>query len=391
MKRFVKKLLIFAAACVVCALAAEVVLRVIDRPSLVPGLYELHDSRGWTLRADVSKQHTSEGNALVETNEHGFRDLPRSYEKPEGVFRVAVLGDSFIEAKEVALEDSFTRQLESQLQQCQPNRVEVLNFGVQGYGTAQQLLLLREEVLRYAPDLVVLAFFPANDFYDNHIDLNPSNAELAPYFVVSQTDGSLQQVPAKRGLSFVIRKQLLRWSNYSRVLKLLWRSGLSSLFTSRSAANKVRWHRELGADYQEWLAAREPQVREMSEAWLVTEKLIHQVNREVLQHDAQFQLLVLSTAIQVHLDEMLQRRFQRKFRVSSMNFAGNRLNDFARRMGIPILNLVPGMREHAIKHNQLLHGFENAQLGFGHWNENGHRVASRIFAESLCAELKSKP
>ena len=48
-----------------------------------------------------------------------------------------------------------------------PRGVEVLNLGVGGYGTAQQLLTLEEDGLRYRPDLVVLGFFLGNDVQNN--------------------------------------------------------------------------------------------------------------------------------------------------------------------------------------------------------------------------------
>ena len=50
-------------------------------------------------------------------------------------------------------------------------RVEVLNFGCDGYGTAQEFILLRDRVWRYAPDVVVLAVFTGNDIRNNSLVL----------------------------------------------------------------------------------------------------------------------------------------------------------------------------------------------------------------------------
>ena len=57
-------------------------------------------------------------------------------------------------------------------------RPAVLNAGVPGYGTAQELLFMRELLQRHRvrPDLVVLVFF-TNDILDN---LCLSYANLAP-------------------------------------------------------------------------------------------------------------------------------------------------------------------------------------------------------------------
>src|SRR5262249_58104006 len=85
--------------------------------------------------------------------------------------RIAVLGDSFIEAVHVPYEQSVCAVLQQELaQHCSVaprQQVEVLNFGMTAYGTAQELLTLREEVWRYAPDVVVLALFTGHDLSDN--------------------------------------------------------------------------------------------------------------------------------------------------------------------------------------------------------------------------------
>jgi hypothetical protein len=66
--------------------------------------------------------------------------------------------------------------------------MEVLNFGVSAYGTAQELLTLREEVWRYAPDVVVLALFTGNDLSDNSAALDTGSyltvERCRPYFRV---------------------------------------------------------------------------------------------------------------------------------------------------------------------------------------------------------------
>jgi len=117
-----------------------------------------------------------EGSACIRINRYGVRQGDRAPAKPPGTFRVAVLGDSFIEAFQVSDEQTFCAQLERRLQDCSAltdRRVEVLNFGVSGYGTAQQLLMLRHYVWQYQPDVVVLAFFPGNDLRNNSAELEP--------------------------------------------------------------------------------------------------------------------------------------------------------------------------------------------------------------------------
>ena len=110
-----------------------------------------HPTRGWTLAPGREAfQRTRDYAVRVEVNDKGLRDRAREYEPAPGVHRIVLLGDSFMEAYQVPLEQSFSQRLEAALA---PHRSEVVNLGIGGYGTAQQLIYLQEEGLRYEPVL----------------------------------------------------------------------------------------------------------------------------------------------------------------------------------------------------------------------------------------------
>ncbi len=96
-------------------------------------------------------------------NSKGLRDTEHPYAKPEGVKRILVLGDSFAWGYGVADEETFSSVLERLLAEREGTRWEVINTGVSGWSTDQQYLFLREEGMRYEPDIVLLAFCSAND------------------------------------------------------------------------------------------------------------------------------------------------------------------------------------------------------------------------------------
>jgi lysophospholipase L1-like esterase len=99
-------------------------------------------------------------------NNQGMRaDRGFSYEKPEGLFRIVSLGDSFTVGYEVEVEETFSSVIERELRALGVP-VEVLNAGVSGYSNAEALLYLERELLRYSPDLVLISFF-GNDLVDN--------------------------------------------------------------------------------------------------------------------------------------------------------------------------------------------------------------------------------
>jgi hypothetical protein len=92
-------------------------------------------------------------------NSQGLRGPETTVDKPGGVRRLAVLGDSVAFGYWVAERDGFPRQLEGLLQgRTGGERVEVLDFGVPGYNLDQEIETLRAKALEFAPDVVVVAF-----------------------------------------------------------------------------------------------------------------------------------------------------------------------------------------------------------------------------------------
>lgn len=129
----------------------------------------------------------------VTINSHGFRDRERSLEKPDGAFRVAVIGDSFVEAMQVPFENSFMQILQRKLSEHFQRPVEILSFGRSGLGASQKRALAKES-LAYDPDAVLVAL--------NATDLNDVFAMLG------QKHNSAGAYPRE----------------YSHAARLLWRS-----------------------------------------------------------------------------------------------------------------------------------------------------------------------
>ena len=103
----------------------------------------------------------------IRYNGFGMRDRERSLAKPAGGVRVALVGDSQTESKEVPFDSTWGQLLERRLQERWPSRrPEVLNFGVSGYGTVATTIRFRTLGARFRPD-VVLYLFVDNDPYDN--------------------------------------------------------------------------------------------------------------------------------------------------------------------------------------------------------------------------------
>jgi hypothetical protein len=63
-----------------------------------------------------------------------------------------------------------------------------------------------------------------------------------------------------------------------------------------------------------------------------------------------------------------------------------RFEEIGHRQGLVILSLAPELQAYADEHRVFLHGWPG-DIGNGHWNENGHRVAGELLAQKLCERL----
>jgi len=94
---------------------------------------------------------------LNKINSSGFRDREFSLEKPAGVTRITFLGDSLVYGYGLELEDTLPKQLENVFR-ANDKRVEVLNLGVSGYESEQEIEFLKEVGLKHKPDIVLVGY-----------------------------------------------------------------------------------------------------------------------------------------------------------------------------------------------------------------------------------------
>jgi hypothetical protein len=147
----------------VLAIAAELLMQIFVPLLYRPRFTKVDPEVGWTHSPNVSAEQEMEGHQYVVTyNEHGYRWPEHSLEKPDGVYRVVVLGDSFVDGSEVGDQETFTWLLQESL-----DGVEVINMGVYGYNTGQELVTLETRGLDFDPDLVVLVSIQNDLYYNN--------------------------------------------------------------------------------------------------------------------------------------------------------------------------------------------------------------------------------
>lgn len=94
------------------------------------------------------------------TNPWGFRDDDMNPQKPDDVFRVAILGDSMLAANEAAVTQIWANRLDKIIPAIDGRQVEFLNFGIDGYLLWNMTGLLEDVAPQFRPDLVVLWVTP---------------------------------------------------------------------------------------------------------------------------------------------------------------------------------------------------------------------------------------
>ncbi|HJN62392.1 MAG TPA: SGNH/GDSL hydrolase family protein, partial [Candidatus Parcubacteria bacterium] len=150
---------------------------------------------GYKYRPNSSVSFFVQGKEIKnKVNSTGFLDEEHNFQKLEGVYRIVFLGDSFTEATNVIREDTFPKILERELNQIYENRIEIINLGMNGFGTAHEYLTLKEYGLKFSPDLVILLFIE-NDLENNLVKFG---SEINPAFDV--VEGELLQIRTPRPL-----------------------------------------------------------------------------------------------------------------------------------------------------------------------------------------------
>jgi lysophospholipase L1-like esterase len=173
------RLLLGFASLFVALAAAEAWLR--SGPSQrgvdLAALHETQAGSPWLYRLRPGAELSAADGIRYRINAEGFRDRPRARPKPAGVYRVIVLGDSIAFGYGVSSEDAFPARLERGLARAGPTpRIEVLNFGVNGYNPYNEAALVEQLAPVYGPDLVLVQFC-VNDLNDPTLHFDASTAQ----------------------------------------------------------------------------------------------------------------------------------------------------------------------------------------------------------------------
>ncbi|MEW6741377.1 MAG: hypothetical protein AB1486_01345 [Planctomycetota bacterium] len=281
-----RKLLLSVSVLVVLPLLIELVARLFFpeprvKPSAVPPeLGRFDPFLGWALEPGAREVSYATGNPVeYRINSKGLRDDETSYEKPAGVFRIVIAGDSTVFGYGVPIEQHFTKLIEGYLK-----GVEVINMGISGFGVDQELLFLRTEGFRYQPDLVIAVV----EHYGMQRHLNTVRfGKWKPRFVLDGgklvlTNSPVPETPPPE--TRTTRGVLLGWDRWliqqSKAYRLLREWALTRAATARRPAAE-----KPAPEVLPQFGWSRDELHELAEA------IVSAMHEEALQHGSKFLLV----------------------------------------------------------------------------------------------------
>lgn len=359
MKRLISNLMLVFFSILLTMFMLEALLRIffpvysptVERRHEDTNLMEFDSRYGWFHKKDTTVWvETQEYAEKVYLNEKGLRGKSYPYEKKSGVYRIIILGDSFVFGLGVGDEDLFSLKLEELFKRYGKD-VEVINMGLNGFGTDQEYLLLEYEGFDYSPDMLIIFFFVGNDIDNNSASLQYGKNK--PYFKLEKGALELNNSPVpqsrkinaenstaiepKGRINIPFLKNFLQKHSYAytflrlRYNYLLHKIGIRSSF-DQSAIQK---------------------------GWGVTEAIFIKTRDACLEHNCDFLVAIIPTREQVMGVE--SDAIQQKF----ISFAQNN--------GIEYLNLLDELKG-------------RADLNFmidSHWNRKGHGFIADLLFKRL--------
>lgn len=255
---------------------------------------------------------TPEYDVQIQTNKLGLRGRDYNFNKPSNIRRLIVLGDSFTEAFQVSEEESFVKQLESLYNGNHDNdSIQVLNFGMGGFGTTQEFLIYKTLGVKFHPNIVLLAFYVGNDFSDNYKPVGFS--ENRPYLHIDNDKFYISE-PYKNTAFFRTKRFLKEYFYFFNFLefKIRFNPLLSRLLTQMGIVRKTILPEKESSNYPEVFNVYKIDYnKDWDSAVQTTEILIKMLQKEITQNGSKLIVVMIPDIRQI--DEKIWTETKEKY------------------------------------------------------------------------------
>jgi hypothetical protein len=365
--------------------------------------FELDESSIYRLSAGATREFrlsepNGAGRVVYHVNSAGFRG--EELDAARRSLRIAVYGDSFIQAEFSPLAETFVERLEQQVAERTGAPVEAVNAGVAGYGPDQTLRKMEHELVGLAPDLVLLGIFAGNDFGDllrnkmfridaqgalqeNAFELEPayrrqleiSRKESFFKVVSRQAVGPLLALFGVESGGDVLRKTAEAMTPAERVDYFLERSRFEyedAVVQGNRVVSSMTWD-SYSAD-----VSLTPGSESARYKVALMDAVIGRIRDEVQAAGMPLALVLIPSPIDVcgHETGSVDREKYREYRPRALTDA---VAGIAQRRGIPYVDLFGPFDAHCAE-GLFLNGLDD------HWSARGQELAAQVVAERLAAE-----
>jgi lysophospholipase L1-like esterase len=305
-------------------------------------------------------QFSSKFGHQIVTNSAGMRDREHDLTKPSGVYRILVLGDSFMEANQVKFEDAFASVLEQRLKEGVRRPVEVINASVSGWGTDDELAYFVREGIRYRPDLILVAMTLHNDVNDNLLE---EHHEFR--------SGRIEQRPVT----------LMPWDSFAILKVKEWMASHSHLYQMAYRAARADWVSTEARSLESHVGSllrRLPDDRILA-GWEMTKQLLQKMRQAADAINAPVVVMLLPLAVQVYPETAEDFLASNDLKQTDIDLFKPQatMKVIAEAIGVSTIDLFPALSDAKEKCQCALF------VQDGHWNRLGHQIAAEEAARNL--------
>lgn len=385
-------------AVVAAALAAEVIARMILPVDVAIGRQtpwrpERH-ALGWEHAPQQRVTWPPGSDRVVEVNAQGFLGPEVPPARPEGTFRIAVLGDDLVEGLAVGAERTFCARLQALLNEPVETKrtaeVEVINCGVSGYSTVQEFLLASPKggnlYAQFKPDLVVVLVALPNDFLENDPGLFDAGGTVPPV----AREVSRPRIVTRRGGKVEVEHTpyTLRAPNLAGAL--ISRSTLLSLLFPNPTLRPVprmEMSATIAALYRRELSTR------FAASWTLFRTLLREMRLDAVEHNARFLAVIAPDRPEIihgqaWLDALRSVRTSGESELDP-DAMERRFDALSTDDNLPVFSLVRALRQYVCRENLR---WDNPR-GYGLFDPELPQLTARgheVVAEILAGELRNR-
>lgn len=310
------------------------------------GLYVQDKENCFDLAKNVNAKLTMpDYDIMIHTNSLGLRDYELSLEK----YNILALGDSMQFGLGVDINDSYPKLIEKYFKDA-GIELNVVNAGIPGYGTKQELAFLKSKGLIFDPKIILISYSIPTDFIDN--TKTTCNVEIKDGYLVEKGVPGYKIFLNKLNTYCLFKKAILNIPFLRSLVYNNFEQSVLDLFKP---------------EYPVYL----------NESVAATEDIFHELHNFAKKNDIPIVLILIPHRIQVETDRWTEIASKRGYSGYDLLKPNNILSDIARNNNITVIDMLPYFHEEYIGGENLYFPTDN------HINEKGHEIVAHVLYKRL--------